>query len=100
MVYELIDCNYKMVYIGISKTPWLRIYAHRSRYGVIGKYGCDDKCKVNMLIIRGFKKRSQCRRYEKYLIERYQPIWNTQHNHDPYKSLKRHNWRIRNCGCE
>ena len=55
LVYELIDCNYKMIYIGISKTPWLRIYAHRSRQLQVNM-DVDDKCEVNMLIIRGFKK--------------------------------------------
>lgn len=100
MLYELIDCKGKVVYVGISKAPVARMYGHRSSRGVIGKFGCDDNCPVKMRIRSGYKKRSQCLRAEKRRIRSKKPIWNTQHNPDPSKGKKRDAWRKKNCECQ
>ena len=73
------------------------MYGHRSRYGVIGKYGCEDCCPITMEVVKAFKNRKKCLDSEKRAIMRYKPIWNTIYNNDPYKSYKRELWKKEHC---
>ena len=73
------------------------MYAHRSWRGVIGKYGCEQSCPVDMEVILAYKNRYSCEQSERRAIQLYKPIWNTIYNNDPYKFSKRKSWKEENC---
>lgn len=100
VIYALVDCKGKTVYVGISKNIGARWYGHNSKRGVVGKFGCQKKCPVAMVPIGGYKARFSCIKKEKQLISKRKPIWNTQHNKDPNKGNKRNIWKKNNCDCK
>nr|WP_246590268.1 GIY-YIG nuclease family protein [Marinobacterium ramblicola] len=99
-LYNIVDCNGQVVYVGITNNPKVREGQHKnSKKGIIKRFQCLA-CNLKFLVMKKFSNRKKCKVAETLEIKMFNPIFNDGESDVPpvQQWEEQEKWKVKNCG--